>query len=1290
MTEPVGYAAVQLIPSLQGFSDAVNKQLGGALRVTAAKGGRDFNKGFADGMKSSESDIKRAFDNQAKLADRAADSLGKLKVAQAGVKDLQDKGITSGQKYERAIQAQEKAQRDNTRATKTAADALRDYEQAAKRAEGAGSNVGSGVLSSLRGVAQSAGGAGSEAAAGFAEGFAGSSAIVRLGSAAGPVGTAFAAAGVVLGGLLWKNVQAGFEREPGRDLIQARLGASDAEIAAIARVSGEVYANNFGESRDEAMRASQLAIQGGLVADAFDPALQQVSERMLAIGDLIGTGVEDVAKSASILFRSGMADSAEQAFDIIAKGYQVTGDLGADWLDSIGEYSSGWKNAGLSAEQALALIKQAQDNGVDVTDRSADALREFGRRVTEEGPKMVEVLDAIGLNGEAMYAKFKEGGPAAFQAFDEVFDKIRSLEDPVDRNQAAMALLGDTAGDFIGAFAQWDPSAAVQGLGDIDGAARNASNTLGNNVVGAWESAKRSIEVSLEGVQDALAETFGPDLQRAAEWVKDHNDDIGNFFIGMAEIAVSAGASVLGAVGEITEAIGQLVGGIGNVQGTVLKFQAWQAEVRGDSDVAAELREQSEAAFGWGDGLEALGTQMRITASKGDEWLAHLRELKDGLRDTSGEADGAKDSVAGVGTSVDRLKDSINNLPKDLPPWMTSLATGGPGVPGQNGTPGQNPLLAPYLPGAPPAQNPLLAPYTGSPPAPPGAPPIPAATRGAVAPASYGLPNDTDIRQGAAGFPDWVYQMGEAFGLKASTYSGHQTDRGQGNQGIDWWGPVENQQRFAEFLAANRGMPGLEDVIWQNPNTGQAIGVNQGRLVGTPGSEDPMYFRRGHNDFADHTDHVHTTQSQALALPSGTGAAVPVVLSSNTTAASPLTPNSTPDQVAAAIIGQAQSRGFNRDQTIAVLSTALQESGLNPAASGGGGAWHGIFQQDASYPGRDDPNANIAAFFDRLGAPGDDIWRQIFGLQQGTSYDSSGARTAYLTEIQSQVAKATGMVDGAAGQYAASGPTSPNLTNAFGPGYKPGIGTPGYNEYGEPGYYQTDPRRIAQAQRSVEDNRIRIADTESAITEADTTLADALKERDRIAKLTEVQRATAGEDLDKANADVERAQKQADRARLDAQRAKEDAQWVQEDLNEAMQGSFQSAKADSGRGGGSGSGLNLGSSLSGIGSALGEFAGGQLGSALDVFGVPDSPGWLQGLSTFVGGISIGGGGGANPLSAAPNAASTLLSPDTTIHGSAAGQAPGPTYNIQTAKVEDAFLQARRIENEKALAKLSRF
>ncbi len=130
-----------------------------------------------------------------------------------------------------------------------------------------------------------------------------------------------------------------------------------------------------------------------------------------------------------------------------------------------------------------------------------------------------------------------------------------------------------------------------------------------------------------------------------------------------------------------------------------------------------------------------------------------------------------------------------------------------------------------------------------------------------------------------------------------------------------------------------------------------------------------------------------------------------------------LSAESPKDDIAQAILSEAINRGYSRDQAIAILSTAMQESGLNPSIPGGGGAWIGIFQQDTSYPGRSDPNQNIGEFFNRLGSKGGnqgDIWKNIFWLQQRPGEKSADAafgngRQAYLTEIQSQLGAAQEM-----------------------------------------------------------------------------------------------------------------------------------------------------------------------------------------------------------------------------------------------------------------------------------------
>lgn len=134
---------------------------------------------------------------------------------------------------------------------------------------------------------------------------------------------------------------------------------------------------------------------------------------------------------------------------------------------------------------------------------------------------------------------------------------------------------------------------------------------------------------------------------------------------------------------------------------------------------------------------------------------------------------------------------------------------------------------------------------------------------------TYGLPTGTNISYGAAGFPPWVYDLAAHFGLRASTYPDHQesdrAERGYApnparfNRGIDWAGPVENMQRFADYLMSVRGS--LEQVIFENPKTGKRIGVAGGDDV----SVTPYYAA----DYGWHRDHVHTRQSQPIPLPGG-------------------------------------------------------------------------------------------------------------------------------------------------------------------------------------------------------------------------------------------------------------------------------------------------------------------------------------------------------------------------------------------------------------------------------------
>lgn len=155
----------------------------------------------------------------------------------------------------------------------------------------------------------------------------------------------------------------------------------------------------------------------------------------------------------------------------------------------------------------------------------------------------------------------------------------------------------------------------------------------------------------------------------------------------------------------------------------------------------------------------------------------------------------------------------------------------------------------------------------------------------------YGLATGSSVGYGSAGFPEWVTSLASTYGLQASTYPGHQEgDRAEAgyapnpehlNRGIDWSGPVAAMQTYAEWLLSIAASNvGLEQIIWQNPNTGQKIGW-AGRSEDVSGS----YFA---SDYSGHQDHVHTRTSASI----GDVAADPEVSPTSPETAAPSTSGS--------------------------------------------------------------------------------------------------------------------------------------------------------------------------------------------------------------------------------------------------------------------------------------------------------------------------------------------------------------------------------------------------------------
>lgn len=518
--------------------------------------------------------------------DRAADS------AEARLRQI-DASATAANRATRDMEVSPRldtsarnAEQSVTRVGTAATDASRQIgriDQAAADAAAATRRIEipSGIVDSARRAAEainrigtnraSAASTGTQFGDSFVSGF--SDKIGNLSGKAGPIAGSLLGVvglGVAAGAALAKAITDGLGEKLGRDIFQVQTRTTEAEARKFAQAAAESYVDVFGSSIEENMSTLKLSIQSHII----DPgATQRDAEAVVAGLDTISTALDgevtDAVQAVASLMTSGLAGSAHEAFDMVAAAAGGSANKAGDLLEVIREYSVGWQTAGFSAQQALALIEQATDNGVDNADRAGDALREFGRRVTEEEDDIVAAMDDIGLNGQDMYDRFAEGGDVAFAAFDEAFDKIRRIEDPIKRNEAAMALLGDTAGDFIGAFTMWDPSEATAKFGETEGAAGRLAGIIGGNAATSVQGAMRSVSTVVEQLKAGLAEAFGPQIQEWSNKISNNRAGVVQFFLDVGNGAFEGGKAVLEFVAggmrgtaEFAEAAGDLAASV--------------------------------------------------------------------------------------------------------------------------------------------------------------------------------------------------------------------------------------------------------------------------------------------------------------------------------------------------------------------------------------------------------------------------------------------------------------------------------------------------------------------------------------------------------------------------------------------------------------------------------------------------------------------------------------------------------------------------------------------------------
>ncbi|EST22768.1 peptidoglycan DD-metalloendopeptidase family protein [Streptomyces niveus] len=303
---------------------------------------------------------------------------------------------------------------------------------------------------------------------------------------------------------------AGFSEAVAQDKSSAKLGAqlalSEKESARLGKVAGSLFGKGYGESIDQVNDSLKGLAQNGVAAvNAPKKDLAALSKSALNLAETFDVEVGESAKAAGQLIRTGLAKNGKEAFDLITAGFQAGADRGGDFIDTLNEYGTQFRKAGLDGATSVGLISQALQAGARDGDIAADAIKEFSIRAVDGSETSADGFKALGLSADDMASKFAKGGKSATGVLDLTLDRLRSIKDPVAQNAAAVALFGTQSEDLGAALYAMDPSTAAAGLGKVGGAAARMGKTLHNTATNDIEVFKRQALQGLANVADKYA-----------------------------------------------------------------------------------------------------------------------------------------------------------------------------------------------------------------------------------------------------------------------------------------------------------------------------------------------------------------------------------------------------------------------------------------------------------------------------------------------------------------------------------------------------------------------------------------------------------------------------------------------------------------------------------------------------------------------------------------------------------------------------------------------------------------
>lgn len=187
--------------------------------------------------------------------------------------------------------------------------------------------------------------------------------------------------------------------------------------------------------------------------------MKSVRNEVLAVSNTFGLEFTETMQSANTMSKA-FGISVSESLKIMQDGLVSGANANGEFLDTIKEYPRYFKEAGLSAEEMVAISTQATKEGI-FSDKGVDTIKEGNIRLREMTTATAAALDGIGISSKQVQKDLQDGNKTTFQVMQEVANKLKELPQ-------SSAAVGSAIANIFGGPGEDAGLAYIEILGNIE------------------------------------------------------------------------------------------------------------------------------------------------------------------------------------------------------------------------------------------------------------------------------------------------------------------------------------------------------------------------------------------------------------------------------------------------------------------------------------------------------------------------------------------------------------------------------------------------------------------------------------------------------------------------------------------------------------------------------------------------------------------------------------------------------------------------------------------------------